>query len=164
MKLFGVWRDPTAGLAARNDDLGKLIRTIGMRLADVQPALVARSASPRGDWAAAAVVSEWFDPRLVAELTVYDGELGDLPVVLVIPDDPVAGEIQAQLGMSGHDVGRAVNFLKRSRLRYLATSSRSELVRAPSGTGHNFPYQVPEFVVETVRRVVSSSREAPRPR
>lgn len=57
----------------------------------------------------------------------------------------------------GHAAGQ------RSRLRYLATSSRSDLVRAPSGTGHNFPYQVPEFVVETVRRVVASAGEARRP-
>jgi pimeloyl-ACP methyl ester carboxylesterase len=159
-KLFGLWRDLERDLAKRDDQLGKLIRTIDGRLADVRPALAARSASPRGDWVAASVFSEWFDPRLVAELTVYDGELRDLPVVLVIPDDPVAEEIQAQLGIPGHEIARAVGFLKRSRLRYLATSSRSELVRAPSGTGHNFPYQVPEFVVETVRRVLTRSREA----
>lgn len=163
MKLFGLWRDPTAALAKRNDDLGKLIRTIGERLAEVQPALDARNASPRSDWVAASVFSEWFDPRLIAELVVYDGELGELPVTLVIPDDPVAAEVQAQLGIPGHEIARTVGFLKRSRLRYLATSSRSELLRAPSGTGHNFPYQVPEFVVETVRRVVASAGEARRP-
>lgn len=163
MKLFGLWRDPTAALAKRDDNLGKLIRTIDERLAEVRPALDARSASPRGDWVAASVFSEWFDPRLVAELSVYDGELGDLPLSLVIPDDPVAEEVQAQLGIPGHEIARAVGFLKRSRLRYLATSSRSELVRAPSGTGHNFPYQVPEFVVETVRRVLARSREVRQP-
>ena len=36
---------------------------------------------------AASVFSEWFDPALVAEATVYDGELGDMPVSLVIPGD-----------------------------------------------------------------------------
>jgi pimeloyl-ACP methyl ester carboxylesterase len=163
LKLFGLWRDPEAKLAARDDDLGKLIRTIDERLAEVRPSLDARSASPRGDWVAASVFSEWFDPRLVAELSVYDGELGDLPVALVIPDDPIAGEVQAQLGIPGHEIARAVGFLKRSRLRYLATSSRSELVRAPSGTGHNFPYEVPDFLVETVRGVLARIREASRP-
>lgn len=159
MKVFGLWRDPTAALSARNDDLGKLIRTIREQLADVQPAIDARNASPRGDWVAASVFGEWLDPRLVAELVVYDGELGDVPVTLVIPDDPVAEEIQAQLAIPGHEIARAVSFLKRSRLRYLATSTRSALVRAPSGTGHNFPYQAPEFVVETVRHVLARSRE-----
>lgn len=158
-KLFGLWSDPTIELAKREDGLGKLLRTIDSRLTEVRPAIDARTASPRADWVTASVFGEWRDPHAIADLTVYDGELGDLPVWLVIPDDPTEQEIQGQLGIAAHESARAVAFLKRSRLRYLASSSRSTLVRAPAGTSHNFPYEVPEFVVETVRRVLAATRQ-----
>jgi hypothetical protein len=34
-------------------------------------------------------------------------------------------------------------------------SSRSVRVFAPDGSGHNFPFEHPEFMVETMRRVLS---------
>lgn len=160
MKLFGLWSAPDRELAKRNDELGRLVRTINERLADVRVAIDARSASPAGDWVSASIFSEWFDPKLVAELMVYDGELGELPVVLVIPDDPEPKSIEQQLGITGPDLPRAVDFLKRARGRYLDISSKSELIRVPAGTSHNFPYEVPDFVVETVRGLLARSRVA----
>lgn len=154
-KLFGLWKDPESQAAQRNDALGKLIRTIQGRLADVKPAMDSRSALPAGDWVAASCYREWFDSTLRAEAVVYDGELGDLPLFVVIPDDPLAKEVQPQLGLADRDVERAVRFLEQSRRRYLKASTRSEFIRVPAGSSHNFPYEVPEFVVETVRRVLA---------
>ncbi|MGH9838614.1 MAG: alpha/beta fold hydrolase [Blastocatellia bacterium] len=161
LKLFGLSSDPTSTLAKRDDEIGKLIRTIDERLADVRGAMQARNRAPAGDWVTASLFTEWFDPKLVAELTVYDGELGEMPVYLITPEnDSTPQSIEQQLGIKGDDAMRAFNFLKRARVRYLAISSKSELIHTPAGTGHNYPYEAPDFVVETARRVLAKSRVA----
>ncbi len=159
MKLFGLWSDPEEMLMKREDELGKLMRTIAERLADVRPAIKASNISPAGDWVSASLFSEWFDPKLVAELIVYDGELGEMPVYLITPEnDTTPQSIEQQLGIKGDDLARALNFLKRARMRYLGISSKSELIHTPAGTSHNYPYEVPEFVLEHVRNVLAKSR------
>ncbi|MGH9898305.1 MAG: alpha/beta fold hydrolase, partial [Pyrinomonadaceae bacterium] len=145
-KLFGVWSDPARRMARSNEET------------EVRKAMQAISAGPVSDWAHASIISEWFDPKSVAELMVYDGELGDLPVFVVIPEGDIDGTI-GQLHLNEADRKRALNFLARARVRYLSTSSKSELIHPPAGTGHNYPYEAPDFVVETVRRVLAESRQ-----
>ncbi len=160
MKLFGLWSDPSETVAKREDDIGKLYRTIQERLADVKGPLQSRSARVDGDWVSASLFNEWFDPKLLSELVVYDGELGDLPVYLITPEgDTKEAEIK-QMGIRDEEIPRAMNFLKRARKRYLAISSKSEFIAAPAGTGHNYPYEVPDFVVEQARKVLASNRAA----
>ena len=91
---------------------------------------------------------------------MYDGELGDMPVILVIPDDPDPKTLGPQIGTKDADLARTVNFLERARQRCLATSSRSELIHVTIGTSRNFPYEVQGFVVETVRGVLAKSHSA----
>jgi pimeloyl-ACP methyl ester carboxylesterase len=158
MKLFGLYSDPQASLANRDDELGKLIRTINGQLAEVRPAMDAREQSPAGSWVTASVFSEWLNPNLLAELVVYDGELGELPVYLITPEgDTKEADIKA-MGIRDDETPRAMNFLKRARKRYLAISSKSEFIKAPDGTGHNYPYEAPEFVAEQVRNILAKSR------
>lgn len=101
---------------------------------------------------------------------MYDGDLGAMPVFLVAPADlsmvDVNAMAQAMATVAGEDGGpgtvdvtRLQRFYARTRERYLATSSRSERIYAPAGTGHNFPYETPEIVVEAVSRML---REHPR--
>jgi predicted enzyme related to lactoylglutathione lyase/pimeloyl-ACP methyl ester carboxylesterase len=158
MKLFGLWSDPRQEMRKRPDEMPPLLRKIDEALAEVDGAISARQAAPASDWVSASLFSEWFDPRLVAELTVYDGELGDLPVYLVTPQgDTTAAEVR-QMGIPDAEVARALRFLQHARQRYLAISSRSEFIRTPDGTGHNFPYEVPDFVLATVRQVLARIR------
>ncbi|MGE0101535.1 MAG: alpha/beta fold hydrolase [Blastocatellales bacterium] len=160
MKLFGLYSDPQEPLANRDDEIGKLIRTINEQLADVRTAMNARDQSPAGSWVAASVFSEWLDPKLLAELVVYDGELGEMPVYLIAPEgDTKVADIKA-MGVRDDEVPRAMNFLKHTRKRYLSISSRSEFIKAPDGTGHNYPYEAPGFVVEQVRNILAKSRTA----
>jgi hypothetical protein len=57
----------------------------------------------------------------------------------------------------GSGLGRPVDrdrlrrFYTRSRERYLTVSKRSRRLVAPAGTGHNFPYETPEFLLDVVR-------------
>lgn len=143
LKLFGVWSDPVSDES----------------LAEVRGAMRARSAAPASNFASASIIGEWSDPKNVADLLVYDGELGDLPVFVVVPADNDPKDVEQQLGLGGEDLRRALNFLQRSRLRYLSASSKSELIHTPAGTGHNFPFEAPDFVIDTVRRVLARSRQ-----
>ena len=49
------------------------------------------------------------------------------------------------------------SFFAHVRERYLAVSSRSQRIVAPAGTGHNFVYEAPEFVIALMRELVHAS-------
>ncbi len=61
----------------------------------------ARGAAPAADWVNASIFEEWFDPKSVADLLVYDGELADLPVFVVVPADNDPKDVERQLGLGG---------------------------------------------------------------
>ena len=76
---------------------------------------------------------------------------------MVIPEGDYVSTIE-QLKLPDVATKRLLNFFQRSRVRYLSISSRAELIHPPAGTGHNYPYEVPAFVVEVARRVLAQSR------
>ena len=92
--------------------------------------------------------------RCAADAAVYDGDLGDLPVLLVAPGDIADAREQPELGGADPVAVRMQRVVARSRERYLAISSRSRRVITPPGTTHVFPNEVPGFVVDLVRREV----------
>ena len=99
------------------------------------------------------------------DTVVYEDDLGDLPVLLVAPGTMDDAEFEATAQMiehqSGHplDRDRLRRFYARSRERYLTISNDSRRVVAPEGTGHNFPYEVPEFLLDAVRSVMTAERK-----
>lgn len=99
------------------------------------------------------------------QTVVYDGDLLDLPVYLVAPADVPLAEVKALAqkmdAMADEtdardpiDVTRLARFYGRVRERYMASSSKTERIYAPPGTGHLFPYERPEFVADVVRRML----------
>jgi hypothetical protein len=90
---------------------------------------------------------------------VYDGDLGDMPVLLVAPKNDVDADAlpEVQTGSAG-DAQRTVRRLAATRERYLAISTRSQRVVAPAGSGHNFVYETPDFVIEVMRGVLRAHR------
>ncbi|MEV7186420.1 alpha/beta hydrolase [Kitasatospora sp. NPDC093102] len=103
--------------------------------------------------AAVSIFAELSPPGLARvgwETVVYDGDLGDLPLVLVIPRDLTGGEMVLAGARSTAEAERISRFYLRSRVRYLAASTASRLVHTPQGTGHDFPREAPEFVVGVV--------------
>ena len=49
---------------------------------------------------------------------------------------------------------RVVRVIARTRERYLATSDRSRRIVAPAGSGHNFVYEIPDFVIAVMREAI----------
>ncbi len=90
---------------------------------------------------------------------LYEGDLGDMPVLLVAPGAMGDEEFEATAAMIERAAGRREpldrarlrRFYTRSRERYLTVSSAARRVVAPAGTGHNFPYEVPGFLLDVVR-------------
>ena len=159
-KLFARWTDPEPALAESEGDIGRILRLQNELLADVKPSMDANRRRPATSFAQASIFRE-FGPGTVTatvpDIVVYDGELGDTPVLVVIPDEDPAGIIDP-LDLGEAAAARAKNFFKLARVRYLDVSTDTRLIHTPPGTGHNYPYETPGFVVEVVRGLLEEFR------
>ena len=144
-------------------------------LGDTLPAAKAIDARARTHFANLSIFRELSAEgmaRVAWETVVYDGDLGNLPVYLVAPGDArevremveemeemehpaKAGEARSWQSQQG---ARMARFYSKSRERYLAVSENSTRVVTPEGTGHNFPYEAPDFVVHLVCDVLSRTK------
>ena len=159
-KLFARWNDPEPAMAEAEGEIGRILRLQNELLGDVKPAMDANRRRPATSFAHASIFRE-FGPGTVTatapDIVVYDGELGDLPVLVVIPDEDPAAIIDP-LGLDEEAAARAKNFFQRARVRYLEVSTDTRLIHTPPGTGHNYPYETPGFVVEVVRGLLEELR------
>ncbi len=129
-------------------------------LEDVRPALEAMTMLPKDGRASASIFGEAQGASF--PFLVIDGELGDIPVFVITPtssmpemeDAKQRDMVSRMMGISDQDIGRYVEFMALTRKRYLGISSRSEYITSPEGTGHNFPYERPDFVVEQVHNMI----------
>ena len=159
-KLFARWTDPEPALAGSEGEIGRILRLQNEVLADVKASMDANRRRPATSFAQASIFRELGAAQVFAtapELVVYDGDLGDMPVLVVIPDEDISQVIDP-LGLDERAAARAMNFFERARVRYLEVSTNTRLVHTPPGTGHNYPYETPEFVVEVVRGVLGELR------
>ena len=159
-KLVGVWRNRDDAIAESDTEPGELLRRQRTLLADVNDAMAANRRRPATSFAEASIFREFGAGKVTQtapDLVVYDGELGDLPVLVVVPGEGAAGLVEP-LGLDEAAATRARNFFERARVRYLDVSSDARLVHSPPGTGHHFPYEAPEFVVELVRGLLEELR------
>lgn len=155
-KLMGFQPDLYDVLASQGSVIAKSVQTIETQLSDVRPMMRSRDAHPRSDFTTASIFSE-FGPANFrqhgTDFTVYEGELGDLPVfVAVRPADTKDVE---QLKIDPAVKRRMLAFTERAKLRYLRISSRSRFFIAPPGSTHNFPFEHPDFVLAVVRQALS---------
>ncbi|MXW17145.1 MAG: alpha/beta hydrolase [Gemmatimonadetes bacterium] len=159
-KLSARWSDPEPAMAESDTEIGRILRLQNELLADVKPAMDANRRRPATSFAHASIFREFGAGTVTAEvpdIVVYDGELGDLPVLVVIPDEDPAAIIDP-LGLDEKAAARAKNFFRRARVRYLEVSTDTRLIHTPPGTGHNYPYETPGFVVEVVRGLLAELR------
>ena len=154
-KLFGIRSDPFEELASRDPRIERLQRLHEEYMGDQRAALDSVDSRPATDWAAASLDEEFY-PKYVEhsalQWLVYDDELGDLPLWVVLPRDEIEGLVQRS--KADPERVRALRLFQRMQRRYLQASSRSHLLYAPADTGHNFPYETPEFVTDVVRNVL----------
>ena len=86
---------------------------------------------------------------------VFDGELGELPLYLVAPKNEASIKAYTQMVGGEEHADRFERFLAATRERYMLASANSTRVVAPEGTGHNFVYERPEWLLETMHGIVA---------
>ncbi len=156
LRMFGLGPEPGPQAAPPGDTAtARALGAADAQLVDVIDAYRAFSLIP--DWATVSVFEEWRDPNLVAELVVYDNELGDLPVFVVTPAGKAAPAEVRAIGVSEAETARAQNFLEQARMRYVRISRRSELIHTAPGTTHLYPFETPEALLGVVRRILADS-------
>lgn len=156
LRLFAIdyakLREAPPGLSALE---AKVNRELGS-------ARVALRAAERSSGSAMASYSifEELSPTGLADVSwetvVYDRELSPMPVYLVAPGDLLEfGSLPEAANAQQREAARMQNFFAATRERYLAVSDKSQRIYAPKGTSHNFPYEVPDFVVAVVTRAAT---------
>ncbi len=165
-RLFGFHTD-FAGRRMRKTAppvFKKVLDLVEERLGEAGRALRAIDCGTKGACTSASIYSELTPAGLARvgwDTTPYDGDLGDLPVILVNPADMAEQELDYVVKTVERQTGRPVDvnrlrrFYKGSMGRYLSCSSRAERAYAPAGTGHNFPYVEPELIAGVVRRLLT---------
>jgi pimeloyl-ACP methyl ester carboxylesterase len=161
-RAFGLHRELAERLFPRQEpaEFARISQLVKLRLGDAEKALRAIEDSPRTYAANRSSFEELRRGGLGYEETVYDGDLGDMPVYLVAPPRMAEFETVAKEVLGGkatpeqRETIRLQRFYTLTRERYMDVSSRSVRVFAPDGSGHNFPYEHPEFVIDTMRRVL----------
>lgn len=165
LRMFGLGPEPGPQEAPPGDTATtRALRAADAQMADVIDAYRALSLIP--DWATVSVFEEWRDPKLVADLVVYDNELGDLPVFVVTPAGKAAPAEVSAIGVGANEIARAQNFLEQARMRYVRISRRAELIHTAPGTTHLYPFETPDALLGVVRRILADSgiRASKRPR
>ena len=174
LSLFGISEAMLAGAssAEADPDVGRILRLMEERLgSELIASLRAVESGTRARIATASIFAELSPVGMAArgwDTVVYDSDLGDLPLYLVTPGDMADSEAffrtmaEANDAVGREDFERRLRrFYRLTRVRYLAASSRSERIVTPAGTGHNFPYETPEFVIDVIRRVLADSNSRP---
>jgi pimeloyl-ACP methyl ester carboxylesterase len=170
-RSFGIHADLEERLRRREQppEFQRVVRLVRERLGEAGEVMKAIEDSPRVMAANRSSFAELRRGGLGWDETVYDGDLEDLPVYLVAPPRmaefaTVAKEMvgtDTKGNPEAREARRLLRFYEATRERYMATSTRSVRVYAPDGSGHNFPYEHPEFMVETMRRVLADVATPP---
>ncbi|MYE10427.1 MAG: alpha/beta hydrolase [Gammaproteobacteria bacterium] len=176
VSLFGIGEAMLAGAGSAETDpeVTQILRLMEERLgSELIASLRAIESGTRARVATASIFAELSPEGMAArgwDTVVYDGDLGDLPLYLVTPGDMGDAEAFFRTMAEANDAAgeqrfeqRLRRFYELTRQRYLAASSRSERIVTPAGTGHNFPYETPEFVIDVIRRVLDETHQAPAP-
>lgn len=141
----------TPGLAEMTRDS---VRVLGPALDTLKAIEI--GAGPRvAEWS---IYRELLGPHIAGcgwETVVYDGDLGDMPVWLVAPGSSEELHATPEVAdASDGEAARMLRFFQRTRERYLATSSNARRIYAPPGATHQFVYEMPAFVIETMRDAI----------
>ena len=170
VNLFGIGEAmlADASSAGADPEAARILRLMEERLgSELLASLRAVESGTRARIATASIFRELSPEGMASsgwDTVVYDGDLADLPLYLVTPGDMADSEsfirsmVEANAAAGQEEFEeRLRRFYRLTRQRYLWASSRSERIVTPAGTGHNFPYETPEFVIDVIRRVLAET-------
>lgn len=160
LRLLGFQIDLADRRARRNPHYAAGRRTFDGVLGSALATLKAIEQSAGSQLASYSIYHELSPGGVAAcgwETVVYDGDLGDLPVLVVAPatteDVGSQPEVADALTL---ERARMERFYAATRERYMAISSNARRIHAPPGTTHQFVYETPDFVIDVVRQAVEA--------
>jgi pimeloyl-ACP methyl ester carboxylesterase len=157
LRLIGIHFNFVRWVTLRNPAYQEASRAFETELGPAFDTMVACDTSAGHRFAEYDIYRELIGPHVGTcgwETVVYDGDLGDMPVWLVAPGDASEVTANPDVVAAGGEQARMINFFARSRERYMAISSNSRRVVAPAGTTHQFVYERPDFIIETMREAI----------
>lgn len=165
-RAFGLHADLARRLFAKPlpPEWQKVTHIIEDQLGDAGRTMQAVEDTPRAMAANRSSFEELKRGGLGWDEMVYDGDLEGLPVYLVAPPRMAEFNVVASSLLpdpKAREQQRLLRFYEATRERYLATSKKSVRVYAPDGSSHNFPYEHPQFMVDTLRRVLADVAAPP---
>lgn len=92
------------------------------------------------------------------------GLLGDIPLRVIIAPAKPTEPASANSDIEKFEAAMAARITSDARQEVARLSTRAELVEAPSGTGHGFLYEAPDFVVEQIRAFIGGITPVAAPR
>ena len=152
LRLFGFTDAPWERAQREHPQYAELVKTITAVMGEAGRVEKALNVRARRHFASASIYRELTPPGMAAcawETAPYDGDLSPLRVLVVAPG--TSGEIAKLpevMAAGEREALRMQAFYPRSRESWLRVSSQSVRVIAPAGTGHNFPYEAPQFVID----------------
>lgn len=163
-RIFGFYRAPEAPAAIADAEAANAAKADSSSWPDYYfdgeafAVELLRETHSRSSFANGSALKELSAHGLVErawDTVIFDGELGDMPLYLVAPgeEDPTTLPYAQSVLGAGPEAERFARFLASTRERFMAASYNSKRIYAPAGTGHNFPFEKPEFVTETMLRV-----------
>jgi pimeloyl-ACP methyl ester carboxylesterase len=154
---FGLFFDMQKG----NPEVKRIMDIYERELKDVWPELMAKGRMAKNGHTSASIFNEVNTKEFYESCRLKPGALNGKPVYgfyYLGGEDLSSQEARdfikeiTQLDEEGID--KQIEGLRRTRRIHGSLSDQYESFSLPEGTGHNFPYERPDFVIEHVRRML----------
>lgn len=161
LQLFGIDLETITGKPDLPPAYVEVIRRVKQTMGrdeEIQEAFLGR---PRAQMASHSIYRELTPQGMAAvayETGFFEGELGDMPLFLVAPQNSVGiSEVSTFKTAQEREARRLQTFYAVARERYLDYSNNSTRVVAPENSSHNFIYEYPDFTIDVLRRIAAGT-------
>jgi pimeloyl-ACP methyl ester carboxylesterase len=165
LALFAIYPNPNGPAANRDPILKKMIADSRALIGAFARPMEALNKRARSAFADFSIYNELSPEGMAAagwNTVVYEHELDGMPVHLIAPGDAPELEVAANalMGSGTTDAKRMVSLIQRTRERFMAVSDRAKRVIAPAGTGHNFPFEAPDWLIGELKAIILSAPQS----
>lgn len=161
LQLFGLDLEAIMGKRDRPPAYAELERRITATMGKDSEIQKAYATRPRAQMAAHSIFRELTPQGMAAvayETGFFEGELGDVPLFLVAPQNSVGiSDVSTFRNAEEREARRLQAFYAVARERYLDYSKNSTRIVAPENSSHNFLYEHPDFTIDVLRRIAAGT-------
>lgn len=165
LRLFGLDYEAIKGKQDLPPAYAELERRIAATMGKDNNIQKSYATRPRAQMAAHSIFRELTPQGMAAvgyETGFFEGELGDIPLFLVAPQNSVGiSDVSTFKNAEEREARRLQAFYAVARERYLDYSNNSTRIVAPENSSHNFLYEHPDFTIDVLRRIAAGTMATP---